>query len=454
MSALRLHGVRVPHRKHTAACAPERMPVPAMVTIPMSMHIGAPAEPVVKPGETVKVGQLIAKAGGFVSSPIYSSVSGKVKKLDDMMGSNGRFMKAVVIEPDGNQEPFEGIAPPEVKDFQSFVNAVRDSGVVGLGGAGFPTAVKLGVKDLSQIEAVIINGAECEPYVTSDTRTMLDDADSVWEGVQLLKKYLQAKRIIVGIEKNKPECIKKFSALAESDSAVEVAALPSIYPQGGEKVLIYNTIGRIVPEGKLPLDVGAIVINCTTLAAIAKYIKTGMPLVEKCVTVDGSAVKEPKNVIAPIGTPVSDLFNFCGGFKSEPKKVLYGGPMMGIAMPSMDYPVMKNTNAVLALDEREATLPEPTACIRCGTCIDSCPLKLMPTEIESAYEKRDVERLAKLKVNLCMECGCCSFACPAKRTLVQTNKLAKALLAADIAAKKAEAAKKAQEAEKKEAAVK
>jgi electron transport complex protein RnfC len=431
------------------------MGVPATVNIPMSMHIGAPAEPVVKPGETVKVGQLIAKAGGFVSSPIYASVSGKVKKIDDMLASNGRFMKAITIESDGEQEIFEGITPPEVTDFQSFINAVRDSGVVGLGGAGFPTAVKLGVKDLNQIEAVIINGAECEPYVTSDTRTMLDDSDSVWEGVKLLQKYLNAKRIIVGIESNKPECIKKFEALAANESGVEVKALPSLYPQGGEKVLIYNTIGKIVPEGKLPLDVGAIVINCTTLAAIAKYIKTGMPLVEKCVTVDGSAVNTPKNVIAPIGTPVSELFDFCGGFKSEPKKIISGGPMMGMAVPTLDYPVMKNTNAILALNESEATLPEPSACIRCGRCVDSCPLKLMPTEIESAYEKKDVDRLRKLKVNLCMECGCCAFSCPAKRMLVQTHKLAKAMLAADNAAKKAEADKKAQaEAEKKEAASK
>ena len=457
MNLPKLHGVHVPHRKNTADMAPVRMPVPPSVTIPMNMHIGAPAECVVKVGDTVKVGQLIAKAGGFVSSPVYASVSGKVKKIDDMLMSSGRFMKAVTIESDGEQTPFEGIAPPAVTDFPSFINAVRDSGVVGLGGAGFPTAVKLGVKDLSQIQAVIINGAECEPYVTSDTRTMLDDAEWIGKGIALLQKYLLAKRVVIGIESNKPQCVKAMQALAGSMTGVEVMALPPLYPQGGEKVLIYNTTGRIVPEGKLPLDAGAVVINCTTLAAIAKYIETGMPLVEKVVTVDGSAVAEPKNVIAPIGASMQALFDFCGGFKSDPGKVLYGGPMMGIAVPNTDFPVMKNTNAILAMDEKDATLPEPTACIRCGSCVDACPLRLMPAAIEAAYNKRNVDKLRALHANLCMERGCCAFVCPAKRMLVQTNKLAKGLIAADNAAKKAEADRKAKEAAEKaekEAAVK
>ena len=447
MSAVRLHGVRVPHRKATAGRPPERMAVPAAVAIPMSMHIGAPAEPVVKPGEQVKVGQLIGAASGTMSSPVYSSVSGKVKKVDDMLMSNGRYVKAVYIETDGAQDLYDQLKAPEVADYAGFISAVRESGVVGLGGAGFPTAVKLDIKDLSRIEAVIVNGAECEPYVTSDTRTMLDDSALVWKGVELVKKYLQAKRVVIAIENNKPDCIRTFRELSAGEQGVEVASMTSLYPQGGEKVLIYNVLGRIVPEGKLPIDVGAIVINCTTLAVIARYITTGMPLVEKCITVDGSAVKEPKNVIVPIGTPVSDVFEFCGGFKEEPKKVLYGGPMMGIALPNMDYPIMKNNNAVLAFGEREAVTPEPTACIRCGSCIDSCPLRLMPTEFAESYERRDVEQLRKLKVNLCMECGCCSYACPAKRPLVQTNRLAKALLAADNAEKKAQAAKENAKAE-------
>ena len=452
MSGKKLQGVRVPHRKNTARLKPEKMPVPAVVTIPMSMHIGAPAKPVVKIGDEVKVGQLIAEAGGFVSSPVYSGVSGKVKKIDDMLMSGGQFVPAVTIETDGLQTVSESIAPPKVESLQEFLDAVRLSGVVGLGGAGFPTAVKLTVKDLSQIEAVIINGAECEPYITSDTRTMLDDRELVWEGIELLKKYLQVKRVIIGIEDNKPECISTYKKLCVSGGGVEVKALPAMYPQGGEKVLIFNTIGRIVPEGKLPLDVGAIVINCTTLAAIAKYIKTGMPLVEKCVTVDGSAVKNPKNVIAPIGTPVKDVFEFCGGFKSEPKKVLYGGPMMGLAVPDLDAPILKNTNAILAFNEQDAVLPKETACIKCGRCIAHCPLNLAPTDIETAYKLKKPEDLDVLKVNLCMECGCCAYVCPANRPLVQVNKLAKLMLRDYQTAQKvaAEMLKKKEEAKKEE----
>lgn len=450
MYSKRLHGVHVPHRKNTAGEKPQRILTPALVTIPMSMHIGAPAKPVVNVGDEVKVGQLIAEANGFVSSPVYSGVSGKVKKIDDMLMSGGQFVPAIVIETDGQQTLFDGIAPPKVESLQEFVEAVRNSGVVGLGGAGFPTAVKFSVKDLSAIEAVIINGAECEPYITSDTRTMIDDADLVWEGIELLKKFLQVKRVIIGIEDNKPECISNFKKMCKQGDGVEVKALPALYPQGGEKVLIFNTIGRMVPEGKLPIDVGAIVINCTTLAAIAKYIKTGMPLVEKCVTVDGSAVKSPKNVIAPIGTPVKDVFDFCGGFKAEPKKVLYGGPMMGLAVPDLTAPILKNTNAVLAFDEKDAKLQKETSCINCGRCVAHCPFNLSPTDIETAFRTKKPEDLGSLKVNLCMECGCCSYVCPANRPLVQVNKLSKVMLRDyQNAQKAAEAMKKAKEEAKK-----
>lgn len=425
---MKLSGIRVPHRKHTADCAPQRLPVPELVTIPMSMHIGKHAKPIVKVGETVKVGQLIAEADGFISAPIHSSVSGKIKKLDELTMSNGTKTTAVVIESDGMMEVHESVQPPVVNDFDSFIAAVKSSGVVGLGGAGFPTFVKLGVKDLSKIDAIIINAAECEPYITSDTRTMLDKPELIFDGIELLKKYLGTKRVIIGIENNKKACIAKMQQMADNTSGVEVKVLPSIYPQGGEKVLVYNTIGKIVPKGGLPLDVGAIVINCTTLSSIAEYIKTGMPLVEKCITVDGSAVNEPKNVIAPIGTPLSNLFEFCGGFKSEPKKVLYGGPMMGIAVPSLDMPVLKMTNAALAFDESEAKPPKTTACIGCGECINHCPLNLNPPAIAKANKLNLPEELKALSVDLCMECGCCAYVCPAKRPIVQNNKLAKAKL--------------------------
>ena len=392
---------------------------------------------------TVKVGQRIAEAAGFVSSPVHASISGKVKKIDEILISNGRRVPAVTIESDGKMERFEDLKPPEIHNSTEFLQALTDSGIVGLGGAGFPTSVKLHVKNLDQIEAVIVNGAECEPYITSDTRTMLDNPKLVIVGAKLLQEYISAKRIIFAIEDNKPRCIQKFRELTQSETGMEVISLPSLYPQGGEKVIIYNTLGKIVPEGKLPLDVGAIVINCTTLASIARYTQYGIPLIKKCITVDGSAVKTPKNVIVPIGTSMADVFAFCDGFKAEPKKILYGGPMMGIAVPTLDEPILKNTNAILAFAEEDAVPPDPTACIHCGRCIAHCPLNLTPCEIEAAYEHKDMEALAALKVNICMECGCCSFICPAHRPLVQTNKLAKPMLAAyRNAQKEKEAAKK------------
>jgi electron transport complex protein RnfC len=432
----KLRGVRVPHRKNTAEEAAVRLPPPLAVTIPMSMHIGAPAKPVVQVGDEVKLGQLIAEPGGFVSSPVYASVSGKVKKLGELLGAGGQHIQTVELESDGLMTPAEGLQPPKLETLQDFLAAVRNSGAVGLGGAGFPTAVKLTVKDLAQIKAVIINGAECEPYITSDTRTMLDRSDEMMAGARLVQKFLQAKRLIFAIENNKPRCIEKFRALTKNETGMEVQSLPSRYPQGAEKVLIYHTTGAVVPEGKLPIDAGAIVLNCTTLALIGQYCRTGMPLVEKCVTVDGSAVKMPQNVIVPIGMSLRDVFAACGGFLEEPGKVLYGGPMMGVAVPDLDQPILKTTNAILAFTPRDAVLPEPTACIKCGRCAAHCPMQLMPSEIEAAYTLGKIERLEELKVNLCMECGCCSYGCPAHRPLVQTNKLAKAQLAAYIKLRK------------------
>ena len=433
--AFRMHGVHAPHYKNTAGSRPERIPTPPEVIIPMSMHIGTPAKPTVKVGQNVKIGQLIGLAEGFVSSSVFASVSGTVKRIENVTASNGRLIEAVVIESDGKDERYEDLKLPEVKNMKDFLDVARESGVVGLGGAGFPTFAKFTLKDLESVDTIIVNGAECEPYITSDTRTMVDDPDLVWEGVNLVKMFFRAKRIIIGIEDNKPQCIEIFRGYCKGESGVEVAALPAMYPQGGEKVLIYNTTGRIVPEGKLPFDVGVIVINCTTLASLARYIRTGMPLVEKYVTVDGPAILNPKNVIAPIGTPVKYLLEYCG-LKKEVKKLIYGGPMMGIALPDGDAPVLKMTNAVIAFSEEEALPPKETACIKCGRCVKHCPLKLMPVEIERAYNLNEPEELEKLKVNICMECGCCSYVCPAKRPLVQVNRLAKAMLREYQAAKK------------------
>lgn len=432
---MKLHGIKVPHKKNTANCVPVRLSVPETVRIPMSMHIGKPAKVAVKRGDTVKVGQLIGEADGFISAPVHSSVSGTVAKIEEMTLSNGAKGQCVVIDTDGEQAVFEGVKPPEVHDLDSFTEAVRQSGAVGLGGAGFPTFVKLSVKDLSKLDAVVINAAECEPYITSDTRTMLDKSDDIMSGIEAVKKYLQPNRFIIGIEKNKPGAIKKMQELASQSEGVEVKVLPSSYPQGGEKVLVFNTVGKIIPKGGLPIDVGVIVINVTTLAFIGNYLKTGMPLVNKCVTVDGSAVKEPKNVIAPIGMSIADVLEQSGGTKSEVAKALYGGPMMGLAVPSLDSPILKNTNAITAMDIKEATPPKTTPCIRCGACLNHCPLRLDPREIARAYKLGSVEDLQTLHVDLCMECGCCSYICPAHRPLVQTNKLAKALLRVNQAKK-------------------
>ncbi len=423
----KINGIILPHRKYTSTLSAARMPAPKSVTIPMSMHIGSPAEPTVKVGDEVKVGTLIGRAVNQVSSPVHSSVSGKVTRVDKLWTSNGSECLAVTIESDGLMTLDSACLPPEVTDYASFIEAVRASGAVGLGGAGFPTAVKLDVGDTDRISRIIINGAECEPYITSDNRTMLDNFELIREGIELFKKYLHADNIIIGIEKNKPEAIRQMRELEDGES-VFVKELPSIYPQGGEKVLVYNCTGRIVPEGKIPIHVGCIVINVTTLAFIAQYIKTGVPLVEKLITVDGGAVAEPKNVIVPIGTALSDIFEFCGGFKSEPAKVIYGGPMMGVTVKDLSSPILKNNNAILAFDQKEAKLPEPTACIRCGRCVRACPLSLMPLDFARGYALRDFDLLKSRKINLCMECGCCSYVCPANRPLVENHRLAKAAL--------------------------
>lgn len=413
------------------------MPAPSEVIIPTAMHIGKPAIPCVKAGDDVFVGTLIAEQNGFISAPIYSSVSGKVKGIVEITLPSGVSCSAIKIESDGNMTYDSSIEPPKVTDKATLVEAIKNSGTVGLGGAGFPSYVKFNIPDGKRVEALIVNGAECEPYITSDTRTMVDKSEDMYRGISAICEFLKIDKVIIGIEANKAAAIEKMKELAAKDGRIKVDVLPSVYPQGGEKVLVYHTTGKVIPAGKLPLDVGVIVSNCTTIAAIGNYLNTGIPLVSKCVTVDGGSVANPQNVIVPIGTSISDVFDFVGGFKSEPYMVLLGGPMMGSATESLDIPVMKNTNAILALTASEAKPKRETACIHCGACISHCPLSLNPRGYMYAYKKDDVEKLEKLRVDICMECGCCSFICPAGKPLVEINKLSKAKLRNYLAEKKA-----------------
>lgn len=427
-STKNLRGIFVKHHKNTAEEKTVSMPVPSTVTIPMSMHIGAPCEPLVKMGDLVKVGQKIGESNAPFSAPIHASVSGKVKQVTEFRNALGTVSKAVVIEADGEQAISEEIKVPVINSREDFINAVKESGVVGLGGAGFPTHIKLNPRNLDEIDTLVINAAECEPYITSDYRECMESPEDIIEGINVVKKWLNIKNAYIGIESNKPASIKLLGELSEKHEGIDVVELKAQYPQGAEKVIIYSTTGRIVKDGQLPADAGVIVLNVTTVSFIAKYLRTGMPLVSKRLTIDGSGVNKAMNVIVPLGTPIKDVYEFCGGLKADCKKILMGGPMMGIAVPDLEQPVVKNNNAIIALNEKEATPAEETACIRCGKCVYACPLNLMPAALEKAYDARNAEALVAHDVNLCMNCGCCSYVCPAKRNLAQKNQLAKAFV--------------------------
>ena len=420
-----LRGIFVKHLKNTAEEKTVSMPVPSTVTIPMSMHIGGPCEPLVKMGDLVKVGKKIGESNAPFSAPIHASVSGKVKQVTEFRNALGMVSKAVVIESDGEQAISEEVKVPVVNSREEFIAAVKESGVVGLGGAGFPTHIKLNPKNLDQIDTLVINAAECEPYITSDYRECMESPEDIIEGINVVKKWLNIKNAYIGIESNKPASIKLLGELSEKHEGIDVVELKAQYPQGAEKVIIYSTTGRIVNDGQLPADAGVIVLNVTTVSFIAKYLKTGMPLVSKRLTVDGTGANKGMNVIVPLGTPIKDVFEFCGGLKADCKKILMGGPMMGIAVPDLEQPIVKNNNAIIALNEKDATPAEETDCIRCGKCVYACPLNLMPAALEKAYDARNAESLVAHDVNLCMNCGCCSYVCPAKRNLAQKNQLAK-----------------------------
>ncbi len=423
-------GAKTPHFKNTAGSESVSIPLPQQIVLPVQQHIGAPCVPCVKAGDRVLVGQLIADSTAFVSAPIHSSVSGTVKKIAKIKMPNGSPCDAVFIEPDGLQEKSPDIRPPEVTDRESLIAAIRASGCVGLGGAGFPTHVKLNVTP-DKADTLIVNGAECEPYITCDHREILENSWSIMSGLYSLQEILGFKRIIIGVENNKPDAIKLLESIAESETYdpedhIKVLKLKSSYPQGAEKVLVHSCTGRTVPTGKLPLDAGCVVINITTLSFIADYLKTGMPLVKKRITVDGSAVGARGNYVVPVGMPISDVLDFCKVKNAE--KVLMGGPMMGVAVSDLSTPVLKQNNAILAFTGKDAGIPPESACINCGRCITSCPMRLQPVRIQRAAARKDTAELEKLGVMNCIECGCCTYNCPAKRYITQQMRIAKAIL--------------------------
>ena len=426
-------GAAVPHRKNTAQLQTAVLPCPDQVTIPMQQHVGAPCKPLVKVGDTVDVGQKIGDSDAYVSAPIHASISGKVTAITQVTLPGGQRTDAVVIQSDGEMRVSPDVKPPKVDSAESLCRALRESGLVGLGGAGFPAHVKLNVPKGKRIDTLIINAAECEPYITADNREAIENAQSVLEGVYIIRDLLHIDRVIIAVENNKPDVIETLTRIADNperdpDDNVRVLPLRARYPQGAEKVLVKSCTDRVIPLGKLPADVGCIVMNITSVAFVADYLKTGMPLVKKRVTVDGSAIQHPQNVLVPVGTKISDLVAFCGGWKAEPAKLLMGGPMMGLALTGDDLPILKQNNGLLAFAEGDAVLPEPTACIRCGRCVAGCPMDLMPTQLEKYAELGDVDALNRYGVMCCMECGTCAYNCPANRPLVQAIRMGKALV--------------------------
>ncbi len=421
-------GMHLDHNKNTAECETVTMPSPATVYIPLQQHIGAPANPTVKKGDKVFVGTPIAEAGGFVSVPMHSSVSGTVSDVKELSISNGTLQKYVIIDSDGDMTPDPELKPFPINDFKDLAEAARLCGLVGLGGAGFPTHVKLSPSKDTEIDTLIINAAECEPYITTDYRECVEGLNDVIEGVYLIKQKLGIKRVVIGVESNKPRAIELLMQLAadhrDNDDTVKVMKLPSKYPQGAEKVIIYSATGRRLPAGKLPSDVGCIVMNVTSVATLYRFITTGMPLVAKRITVDGTAVTEPKNLLVPIGTPISEILKFVGNIDEDGGSILMGGPMMGNPVVSSSAVLEKRNNAITVMKNAK-TAPQ-TACIRCGRCADACPMNLYPAMVDTALRLDDKEGLNSLNINYCMECGCCSYVCPAKRPLTQVMRTAKA----------------------------
>ena len=430
-----ISSLHVPHNKNTAGCEPVKIETPKEVILPMNMHSGGEAEPIVTPGDHVYVGQLIAREEGRFSSPVHATVSGTVAEILTLPTARGKEVKAIRIESDGKMEKDPAMKAPVFEGCDGFLQAVRESGVVGLGGAAFPTWAKLNeaTNPDYKVDTVLINAAECEPYITSDHRMMLAHADLIDDGIEYMRKYMNEylgeATYKICIEKNKPDAIEVLKKKFADKPYVVIHELNAIYPQGAKQVMLYNATGRVAIAGKRFPSFGALIINVSTLSKMAEYLNTGMPLVERIVTVDGPAVKKPGNFIAPIGTSIRTLLELTETNLEAVGKVVIGGPMNGNATVSVDSPIVKVSNCILAFDEKTATLPEPSACIRCGRCMEKCPVDIHVAGVEAAASIKDEEKrataLIETGVRQCVDCGCCSYVCPAHRPLLAMNQDAK-----------------------------
>ena len=422
-------GIHPPHNKELTEHLPvEKAIEPKIVYIPLAQHIGAPCSPIVKVGDEVKVGQLIGEPQGFVSAAVHSSISGKVIAIKPMTSPGGQITTCIVIENDFKNEPSENIIPfGKVEDLsaEKLMQVVKTSGIVGMGGATFPTHVKLSPPKEKKIDVVILNGSECEPYLTSDHRLMVESPEDVVNGLLAVMKILGVEKGYIGIEDNKPDCIASVAKQSKDIQAIEVVGLKTKYPQGAEKQLIYACTKREVPSGGLPMDAGAVVVNVGTAAQIAKTLRTGMPLIERNCTVTGGAIANPKNLLIKIGTLYSEIIEQAGGFKTQPAKVISGGPMMGISQFTLDVPATKGSSGILCFTDEQAERKETQNCMRCAKCVDICPANLLPLYISAYSLKYDYKKAMEYRALDCIECGSCSFICPSARPLLQSIRVAK-----------------------------